>query len=110
MFLYIENIIESSLNTSVLFKTLIWLLALCTVYQTLHSDATIHINNLCTFFFFSSPLTVLFNMHDTDNDGTITLEEYKHVRHINSIFVKHRTYVTLHKIHKWFSDVVTKKG
>lgn len=22
---------------------------------------------------------VLFNMHDTDNDGTITLEEYRHV-------------------------------
>nr|XP_023679031.1 calcineurin B homologous protein 3-like [Paramormyrops kingsleyae] len=24
-------------------------------------------------------LRFLFNMHDTDNDGTITLEEYKHV-------------------------------
>lgn len=23
---------------------------------------------------------VLFNMHDTDNDGTITLEEYRKVR------------------------------
>ncbi|KAK2816426.1 hypothetical protein Q7C36_022697 [Tachysurus vachellii] len=26
-----------------------------------------------------SKLRFLFNMHDTDNDGTITLEEYKHV-------------------------------
>lgn len=32
-------------------------------------------------------LIVLFNMHDTDNDGTITLEEYKHVRKLQ-IFVK----------------------
>ena len=29
----------------------------------------------------SSSSTVLFNMHDTDNDGTITLEEYRHVSH-----------------------------
>ncbi|GAA6085156.1 tescalcin b [Tachysurus ichikawai] len=36
-----------------------------------------------------SKLRFLFNMHDTDNDGTITLEEYKHVRH--PIYIKHRT-------------------
>lgn len=28
-----------------------------------------------------SPLPVLFNMHDSDNDGTITLDEYRHVSH-----------------------------
>ncbi|KAM8829310.1 tescalcin b isoform 1-T1 [Spinachia spinachia] len=34
---------------------------------------------LIRFFFLLYPPAVLFNMHDTDNDGTITLEEYRHV-------------------------------
>lgn len=55
------------------------------------------------------PSTVLFNMHDTDNDGTITLEEYKHVRHKHSTFIKHKTCVTLHAIFTSFSEEVTEK-
>lgn len=53
-----------------------------------------------------SPLTVLFNMHDTDNDGTITLEEYKHVRHTNSVFVKQMTCETSANAQEvqWSSD------
>lgn len=45
-------------------------------------------------------MTVLFNMHDTDNDGTITLEEYKHVRHTISKYVQY--YITL----KWINKVI----
>ncbi|KAJ0013125.1 hypothetical protein NQD34_017459, partial [Periophthalmus magnuspinnatus] len=36
-------------------------------------------------------LRFLFNMHDTDNDGTITLQEYRHVRH------------TLHTLHTLYT-------
>lgn len=32
---------------------------------------------------FRSVFLVLFNMHDTDNDGVITLEEYRKVRKDN---------------------------
>lgn len=94
-FLHVEDIIESSVNTNVLFKMYSgsWHCALFIGHLTLLLQTTLIIY---TPF---PPLTVLFNMHDTDSDGTITLEEYKHVRHINSIFVKHRTCVTVHAIH-----------
>lgn len=37
-------------------------------------------NTSDAIYFLFLPTVVLFNMHDTDNDGTITLEEYRHVR------------------------------
>lgn len=40
---------------------------------------------------------VLFNMHDTNNDGTITLEEYRHVSCCSPL----QTKKMLHLFYKW---------
>lgn len=48
----------------------------CVLKQITQSHAHHYLGTVVKRMFFSA---VLFNMHDTDNDGTITLEEYRHV-------------------------------
>uniref|UniRef100_A0A3Q2PHN4 Calcineurin B homologous protein 3 n=1 Tax=Fundulus heteroclitus TaxID=8078 RepID=A0A3Q2PHN4_FUNHE len=52
----------------------------CTAFKSHIPGVCQRLQSICQhkhFAFFSS--AVLFNMHDSDNDGMITLEEYRHV-------------------------------